>query len=115
MITRADKLAHYAKEATDIEYEFPFGWGEMEGIHNRTDFDLSQHEKFSGKSQKYFDDELKEKYIPFVIETSAGASRSFMAFLIDAYNEEEVNGETRVVLKVSSKISSNKSCNFAFS
>ncbi len=94
-----DKLAHYAKEAADIEYEFPFGWGEMEGIHNRTDFDLSQHEKFSGKSLKYFDDELKEKYIPFVIETSAGASRSFMAFLIDAYNEEEVNNETRVVLK----------------
>jgi len=100
----ADKLAHYAKEATDIEYEFPFGWGEMEGIHNRTDFDLSQHEKFSGKSQKYFDDELKEKYIPFVIETSAGASRSFMAFLLDAYNEEEVNGETRVVLKFHPKL-----------
>jgi len=95
----ADKLAHYAKEATDIEYKFPFGWGEMEGIHNRTDFDLSQHEKHSGKSQKYFDDELREKYIPYVIETSAGASRSFMAFLIDAYNEEEVKGETRVVLK----------------
>jgi len=95
----ADKLAHYAKEATDIEYKFPFGWGEMEGIHNRTDFDLTQHEKFSGKSQKYFDDELREKYIPYVIETSAGASRSFMAFLIDAYNEEEVKGETRVVLK----------------
>ncbi|MEE9430327.1 MAG: glycine--tRNA ligase, partial [Melioribacteraceae bacterium] len=95
----ADKLAHYAKEAADIEYKFPFGWGEMEGIHNRTDFDLSQHEKHSGKSQKYFDDELREKYIPFVIETSAGASRSFMAFLIDAYNEEEVKGETRVVLK----------------
>jgi glycyl-tRNA synthetase len=99
-----DKLAHYAKEATDIEYEFPFGWGEMEGIHNRTDFDLSQHEKFSGKSQKYFDDELKEKYIPYVIETSAGASRSFMAFLIDAYNEEEVNNETRVVLKFHPKL-----------
>ncbi len=95
----SDKLAHYAKEAADIEYKFPFGWGEMEGIHNRTDFDLSQHEKFSGKSQKYFDDEKKEKYIPYVIETSAGASRSFMAFLIDAYNEEEVKGETRVVLK----------------
>ncbi|MCB9249550.1 MAG: glycine--tRNA ligase [Ignavibacteriales bacterium] len=99
-----DKLAHYAKEATDIEYEFPFGWGEIEGIHNRTDFDLSQHEKFSGKSQKYFDDEMKEKYIPFVIETSAGASRSFMAFLVDAYNEEEVNGETRVVMKFHPKL-----------
>ncbi len=99
-----DKLAHYAKEATDIEYEFPFGWGEIEGIHNRTDFDLSQHEKFSTKSLKYFDDEIKEKYIPFVIETSAGASRSFMAFLVDAYNEEEVNGETRVVLKFHPKL-----------
>lgn len=94
-----DKLAHYAKEATDIEYEFPFGWGEIEGIHNRTDFDLSQHEKFSGKSLKYFDDESKEKFIPFIIETSAGASRSFMAFLIDAYYEEEVNGEMRSVLR----------------
>ena len=94
-----DKLAHYAKEATDIEYEFHFGWGEIEGIHNRTDFDLSQHEKFSGKSLKYFDDESKEKFIPFIIETSAGASRSFMAFLIDAYYEEEVNGEMRSVLR----------------
>ncbi|MCJ7553345.1 MAG: glycine--tRNA ligase, partial [Ignavibacteriaceae bacterium] len=94
-----DKLAHYAKEATDIEYEFPFGWGEIEGIHNRTDFDLLQHEKFSGKSLKYFDDESKEKFIPYIIETSAGASRSFMAFLIDAYYEEEVNGEMRSVLR----------------
>jgi glycyl-tRNA synthetase len=94
-----DKLAHYAKEATDIEYEFPFGWGEIEGIHNRTNFDLSQHEKYSGKSLKYFDDESKEKFIPYIIETSAGASRSFMAFLIDAYYEEEVNGETRSVLR----------------
>ncbi len=94
-----NKLAHYAKEATDIEYEFPFGWGEIEGIHNRTNFDLSRHEEFSGKSLKYFDEELKEKYIPFIIETSAGASRSFMAFFIDAYYEEEVNGETRSVLK----------------
>ncbi len=94
-----DKLAHYAKEATDIEYLFPFGWGEIEGIHNRTDFDLKRHEEYSGKSQKYFDEESKEKYIPYIIETSAGASRGFMAFLINAYNEEEVNGETRVVLK----------------
>ncbi|MCJ7555011.1 MAG: glycine--tRNA ligase, partial [Ignavibacteriaceae bacterium] len=94
-----DKLAHYAKDATDIEYEFPFGWGEIEGIHNRTDFDLLQHEKFSGKSLKYFDDESKEKFIPFIIETSAGASRSFMAFLIDAYYEEEVKGEMRSVLR----------------
>jgi glycyl-tRNA synthetase len=94
-----EKLAHYAKVATDIEYEFPFGWGEIEGIHNRTNFDLSQHEKFSGKSLKYFDDESKEKFVPYIIETSAGASRSFMAFFIDAYYEEEVKGEMRSVLK----------------
>ncbi len=100
----ADKLAHYAKEATDIEYQFPFGWGEIEGIHNRTDFDLSRHEEYSGKSQKYYDEELKEKYIPYIIETSAGASRSFMAFLVDAYHEEEVKGEKRVVLKFHPKL-----------
>jgi len=94
-----DKLAHYAKEATDIEYEFPFGWGEIEGIHNRTNYDLSKHEEYSGKSQKYFDEESKEKFVPFIIETSGGVSRSFMAFLVNAYNEEEVKGETRVVLK----------------
>jgi len=99
-----DKLAHYAKNATDIEYEFPFGWGEIEGIHNRTDFDLSRHQEFSGKSQQYFDDETKEKYIPYIIETSAGASRSFMAFLIDAYYEEEVKGETRSVLRFHPKL-----------
>ncbi len=93
------ELAHYAKEAVDIEYEFPFGWGEIEGIHNRTDFDLNKHEEFSGKSLKYFDEGTKEKFIPFIIETSAGASRSFMAFLIDAYYEEEVKGEMRSVLK----------------
>jgi glycyl-tRNA synthetase len=98
-----DKLAHYAKDAYDIEYRFPFGWGEIEGIHNRTDFDLSRHEQFSGKAMKYFDQEAKEKYTPFIIETSAGASRSFMAFLVDAYREEEApdaNGkmEIRTVL-----------------
>lgn len=100
----ADKLAHYAKDAYDIEYRFPFGWGEIEGIHNRSDFDLSQHEKFSGKSMQYFDQESKEKYTPYIIETSAGASRSFMAFLVDAYNEEEAptadgKSEVRTVLR----------------
>jgi len=94
-----EKLAHYAKDATDIEYEFPFGWGEIEGIHNRTNFDLSRHEEFSGKSLKYFDDESKEKFIPYIIETSAGASRSFMAFLVDSYYEEVVKDETRSVLR----------------
>jgi len=99
-----EKLAHYAKEATDIEYLFPFGWGEIEGIHNRTDFDLSRHDQFLGKSMKYFDEEQKEKYFPYIIETSAGASRSFMAFLVDSYNEEEVNGEIRTVLKLHPKL-----------
>jgi len=94
-----DKLAHYAKAAVDIEYEFPFGWGEIEGIHNRTDYDLRRHTEYSGKSLEYFDADAKEKYTPFVIETSAGASRSLMAFLVDAYHEEEVEGETRVVLR----------------
>ncbi len=99
-----DKLAHYAKEATDIEYEFPFGWGEIEGIHNRTDFDLGRHQEYSGKSQQYFDDESKEKFVPFIIETSAGASRSFMAFLVDAYDEEEVKGDQRVVMRFHPKL-----------
>ena len=108
----ADKLAHYAKEATDIEYQFPFGWGEIEGIHNRTNFDLSRHEEYSGKSMKYFDEETKEKFTPFIIETSAGASRSFMAFLVDAYNEEEVKGETRVVLKFHPKLAPIKAAIF---
>lgn len=107
-----NKLAHYAKDATDIEYEFPFGWGEIEGIHNRTNFDLSQHEKFSGKSLKYFDEQTKEKFIPYIIETSAGASRSFMAFLIDAYYEEEVNGEMRSVLRFHPKLAPIKAAIF---
>ncbi|MBM2845904.1 MAG: glyS1 [Bacteroidetes bacterium] len=99
-----DKLAHYAKDAFDIEYQFPFGWGEIEGIHNRTDFDLARHEEYSGKSLKYYDEQTKERYIPYIIETSAGASRSFMAFLVDAYREEEAptadgKTEVRTVLK----------------
>jgi len=108
----SDKLAHYAKEATDIEYKFPFGWGEMEGIHNRTNFDLSRHEQFSGKALKYFDEESKEKFVPFIIETSAGASRSFMAFLIDAYDEELVKDETRTVLRFHPKLAPIKAAIF---
>jgi len=112
-----DKLAHYAKDAFDIEYLFPFGWGEIEGIHNRTDFDLSRHEQYSGKTMKYFDEQTKEKYTPFIIETSAGASRSFMAFLVDAYREEEAptadgKSETRVVLKLHPKLSPVKAALF---
>jgi len=99
----AGELAHYARDAYDIEYEFPFGWGEIEGIHNRGDYDLTRHEQYSGKAMKYFDEQTKEKYTPLVIETSAGASRSFMAFLVDAYREEQAPSaegkmETRVVL-----------------
>ncbi|MFI5252783.1 MAG: glycine--tRNA ligase [Bacteroidota bacterium] len=112
-----DKLAHYAKDAYDIEYHFPFGWGEIEGIHNRTDFDLSRHEQFSGKGLKYFDETTKEKFTPFIIETSAGASRSFMAFLVNAYNEEEAPSaegamETRVVMKFHPKLAPMKAAIF---
>ncbi len=112
-----DKLAHYAKDAYDIEYLFPFGWGEIEGIHNRSDFDLSQHEKYSGKSMKYFEEQGKEKFTPFIIETSAGASRSFMAFLVNAYNEEEAptadgKTETRVVMKFHPKLAPTKAAIF---
>jgi glycyl-tRNA synthetase len=95
-----EKLAHYAKAAIDIEFEFPFGFGEIEGIHNRTNFELSRHEEFSGKSLSVHDEETKEKKVPFVIETSAGASRGFMAFLCNAYNEEEVGGEQRIVMRL---------------
>ncbi|MBI4040340.1 MAG: glycine--tRNA ligase [Deltaproteobacteria bacterium] len=91
------ELAHYAKQAVDIQYEFPFGWNEMEGIHNRTDFDLTRHEKYSGKSLHYFDDETKQKYIPYIIETAVGCDRTLLACLSDAYCEEE----ERSVLKFS--------------
>jgi glycyl-tRNA synthetase len=107
-----DKLAHYAKDAYDIEYLFPFGWGEIEGIHNRTDYDLSRHQQFSGKNLQYFDDETKEKYAPFIIETSAGASRSFMAFLVNAYDEEVVNNEQRTVLRFHPKLAPIKAAVF---
>ena len=99
-----EKLAHYAKAAVDIEYDFPFGWGEIEGIHNRTDFDLSRHAEYSGKSGEFFSEETKEKFVPFVIETSAGASRSLMAFLVNAYEEEQLEKETRVVLRFHPKL-----------
>ena len=93
-----DELAHYAKACTDIEYKFPFGWSELEGIANRTDFDLKQHMRLSGKDLQYFEEESKEKYIPYVIEPSGGIDRSILAFLADSYREEEVKGEKRVSL-----------------
>lgn len=92
------ELAHYAKACFDIEYQFPFGWGELEGLANRTDYDLSCHAKASGKDLTFFDEGSKEKIIPYVIEPSAGVDRSFLAFLIDAYREEKVRGAKRVVL-----------------
>ncbi|HUR70993.1 MAG TPA: glycine--tRNA ligase [Candidatus Limnocylindrales bacterium] len=93
-----DELAHYAKRTADIEYLFPMGWSELEGVANRTDYDLKQHAQFSGKTLDYFDEESKQKIVPFVIEPSAGADRGTLAFLVDAYREEEVKGEKRVVL-----------------
>ncbi len=94
-----EKLAHYAKEACDVEYKFPFGWGEIYGNHNRTDYDLSQHQNYSKKSMEYLDPETNEKYIPYVIESSCGADRLTLALLCDAYHVDKLeNEETREVL-----------------
>lgn len=95
-----DRLAFYAKDAWDIEYEFPTGFDEIEGIHDRGDYDLSQHMKFSGTDLHYNDQESGEKYIPWILETSMGLGRLFLAILADAYHEDEMDGETRVVLKL---------------
>jgi len=84
-----EKLAHYAKAATDIEYKFPFGWGEINGTHNRTDFDLGQHQEHSSKSMEYLEQETNEKFIPYVIESTIGADRAFLTFLCDAYTVDE--------------------------
>lgn len=95
------KLAHYANAACDIEYDFPMGFKELEGIHSRTDFDLGNHEKFSGKKLQYFDPELNQNYVPYVVETSIGLDRMFLAVLSHAYNEEKLeDGSERVVLRI---------------
>ena len=99
-----DKLAHYADLAYDIKFEFPFGIEEIEGIHSRTDFDLKQHQEFSGKNMVYIDQLTNERYIPYVVETSAGCDRLFLALLADAYTEDSVDGEERVVLRLSPKV-----------
>ncbi len=104
------ELAHYAKAAFDVQYQFPMGWSELEGIHNRSDFDLTQHMKFSGKSLEYFDEASKEKFVPFVIETAVGCDRLFLALLCDAYREEVTTDEkgaedVRVVLGLHPDIS----------
>jgi glycyl-tRNA synthetase len=96
-----EKLAHYANAAADIEFDFPFGFKELEGIHSRTDFDLGNHQKFSGRKIQYFDPETNESYVPYVIETSIGLDRTFLAVYSTAYCEEKLeNGEERVVLKL---------------
>jgi len=85
---QSDELAHYAKKAFDIQYEFPFGWKELEGIHNRGDYDLSRHQQYSGKKMTYFEESTKESFIPYIIETSAGCDRSILTLMVDAYDEE---------------------------
>lgn len=96
-----EKLAHYADAAADIEFRFPFGFKELEGIHSRTDFDLSQHEKHSGKKLQYFDPELKKNYVPYVVETSIGLDRMFLAIFSHSLRVEELeNNTTRTVLKL---------------
>ncbi len=95
-----EELSHYSNATSDIEYLFPFGWGELWGIADRTDFDLKQHQEHSGQDMSYFDDQKKEKYVPYCIEPSLGADRVTLAFLCEAYDEEELeNGETRTVLR----------------
>ena len=93
-----DELAHYAKKAVDVEYRFPFGWKELEGVHNRGDFDLSRHSEASGEKLEYFDQATDEHVVPWIVETAGGADRATFTFLIDAYREEEVRGEQRVSL-----------------
>jgi glycyl-tRNA synthetase len=100
----SDELAHYSTGCTDVEYEYPFGWGELEGIACRTDFDLKRHSEASGKDLRYFDQETKEKYFPWVVEPAAGIDRAALTFLIDAYDEQEVEGEKRVVLHLHPEI-----------
>lgn len=103
-----NELAHYAKKAVDIEYKFPFGWSELEGIANRTDYDLKNHQQYSKEDLTYFDEETKERYIPYVIEPSAGVERTMLAILLDAYFEEK----DRVVLKLDPKIAPFKAAVF---
>ena len=106
-----EKLAHYAKAACDIEYKFPFGWGEINGTHNRTDFDLTRHEEYSGVSQSYLDPETNEKFIPYIIESTYGLDRSVLAVLFNAYKKETLeNGEEREVLKLHPYLSPYKAC-----
>ena len=106
-----EKLAHYAKAACDIEYKFPFGWGEINGTHNRTDFDLTRHQEYSGVSQEYLDPETNEKFIPYIIESTYGLDRTVLAILFNAYNIETLeNGEDREALKLHPYLAPYKVC-----
>jgi glycyl-tRNA synthetase len=107
-----DKLAHYARAAADIQYKYPIGWQEVEGIHNRTDFDLSRHQEYSGKRWSITIRKQQKRYTPYVIETSIGLDRCTLMVLCDAYREEEVDGDTRTVLKTAPEAGSDQSGNF---
>jgi glycyl-tRNA synthetase len=96
----ADELSHYSSATSDVEYLFPIGWSELEGIANRGDFDLTQHAKFSGQKLEYVDTATGDRYVPHVIEPAAGADRALLTFLIDAYDEDEIEGERRTVLRL---------------
>jgi glycyl-tRNA synthetase len=106
------EMAHYSEATSDIEYLYPWGWGELEGVAHRGCFDLDRHQQFSGKDMTYFDDESKEKFLPHVIEPAAGATRSFLMFLFNAYDEEEVEGETRTVLHLHPRLAPVKAAVF---
>jgi glycyl-tRNA synthetase len=99
-----DELSHYSSGTSDVEYLFPMGWSELEGIANRGDFDLTQHAKYSGEKLEYVDSASGERYVPYVIEPSAGADRGTLAFMVDAYDEEEIEGRERVLLRLHPKL-----------
>ncbi|HEY7133931.1 MAG TPA: glycine--tRNA ligase [Acidimicrobiia bacterium] len=99
-----EELSHYSAATADVEFDYPWGWGELEGIANRTDYDLSQHAKFSGQDLSYYDQETDTRYVPYVIEPAAGADRATLAFLLAAYDEEEVRGEKRTVLHLDPRL-----------
>ena len=107
-----DELAHYAKKAIDIEYEYPFGWKEFEGVHNRTDFDLGRHQEYSGKRLEYIEPGTNRRILPYVIETAVGVDRTVLVVLADAYREEEVEGESRVVMRLHPRLAPLKAAVF---
>jgi glycyl-tRNA synthetase len=100
----ADELSHYSSGTADVEFAYPWGWGELEGIAQRSDYDLKQHAEFSGEKLEYFDQASGERYVPHVVEPAAGATRTMMAFLLAAYTEDEVGGESRTLLKLDPRL-----------